>query len=140
MLGIISSRFWESFSSAMCCKSLVVVFGNNCLLQIGAAAKSSEGEGSSVAVDINKLMQGSLYQSCMQSSKRMNYKLAYVLIQKTQLKGCPNCACTRPHCCVISTCYQCAGTNLPTWLVIAFVLFLLFFMVIWLFFSLVIGI
>jgi hypothetical protein len=83
MLGTISSRFWDSLSSATCCKSLVVVFGNDSLLQIGAAAKSSEGDGSAVAVDINKLTQGSLYQNCMQSSKRMNYKLSYVLIQKT---------------------------------------------------------
>lgn len=73
------SRFWESLSTATCCKSLVVVFGNDCLLQIGAAAKSSERDGSAVLVDIIKLTQGSLYRSCMQSSKRMNYELAYVL-------------------------------------------------------------
>lgn len=67
------SRFWESLTTATCCKSLVVVYGNDCLLQIGVAAESSEGDGSIVAVDVNKLTQGSLYKSCMQSSKRMNY-------------------------------------------------------------------
>ncbi|KAF3339006.1 Protein COFACTOR ASSEMBLY OF COMPLEX C SUBUNIT B CCB4 [Carex littledalei] len=62
--------FWESLSTATCCKSLVVVYGNDCLLQIGVAAESSEGDGGIVAVDVNKLTQGSLYKSCMQSSKQ----------------------------------------------------------------------
>ncbi|KAJ1700319.1 hypothetical protein LUZ63_000098 [Rhynchospora breviuscula] len=62
--------FWESLSSATRCKSLVVVYENDCLLQIGAAAESSEGDGGIVVVDVNKVTQGSLYRSCMQSSKQ----------------------------------------------------------------------
>lgn len=90
MLGIICSRFWESLSTATCCKSLVVVFGNDWLLQIGAAAKSSEGDDSAAAVDINKLTQGSLYKSCMQSSKRMELQISLCINpKKHKTKGSP---------------------------------------------------
>lgn len=96
-------RFWESLSTATCCKSLVVVFGNECLLQIGAAAKSSERDESAVAVDINKLTQGSLYKSCMQSSKSMKYESSYLLNPKLNSR---RSSLTVPvsGCSVINTC------------------------------------
>ncbi|XP_058077345.1 protein COFACTOR ASSEMBLY OF COMPLEX C SUBUNIT B CCB4, chloroplastic isoform X2 [Magnolia sinica] len=61
---------WDSLSSATCCKSLVIVYGNNCLLQIGIAAESSTNFGDAVAVDATRLIQGSLYQGVMKSGKQ----------------------------------------------------------------------
>ncbi|GMH01645.1 hypothetical protein Nepgr_003484 [Nepenthes gracilis] len=46
--------------------SLVVVYDNNCILQIGMAAESSKC-GEAEAVDVAKLIQGSLYQGIMNS-------------------------------------------------------------------------
>ncbi|KAJ3704696.1 hypothetical protein LUZ61_008401 [Rhynchospora tenuis] len=82
--------FWESLSTATCCKSLVVVYGNDCLLQIGAAAESSEGDGGIVAVDVNKLTQGSLYRSCMQSSKQSYLANLSLYPGRTELPFLPN--------------------------------------------------
>ncbi|GMH01646.1 hypothetical protein Nepgr_003485 [Nepenthes gracilis] len=58
--------FWESLSAVTCCRSLVVVYDNNCILQIGMAAESSKC-GEAEAVDVAKLIQGSLYQGIMNS-------------------------------------------------------------------------
>ncbi|GMH01654.1 hypothetical protein Nepgr_003493 [Nepenthes gracilis] len=58
--------FWESLSAVTCCRSLVVVYDNNCILQIGVAAESSKC-GEAEAVDVAKLIQGSLYQGIMNS-------------------------------------------------------------------------
>uniref|UniRef100_A0A453D7Z8 Protein COFACTOR ASSEMBLY OF COMPLEX C SUBUNIT B CCB4, chloroplastic n=1 Tax=Aegilops tauschii subsp. strangulata TaxID=200361 RepID=A0A453D7Z8_AEGTS len=60
---------WDSLTAATCCKSLVVVYGGNCKLQIGVAAASPE-DGNAVNVDAQKFMQGSLYKSAMESKKR----------------------------------------------------------------------
>ncbi|KAJ3677254.1 hypothetical protein LUZ60_002978 [Juncus effusus] len=59
---------WDSLSKSTCCKSLVIVYGNDCHLQIGYMAESSQSNA--VAVDVNKLTQGSLYKNCIQSSKQ----------------------------------------------------------------------
>ncbi|XP_057448380.1 protein COFACTOR ASSEMBLY OF COMPLEX C SUBUNIT B CCB4, chloroplastic isoform X2 [Lotus japonicus] len=58
---------WESLSDITCCRSLVIVYESSCVLQIGFAAESSSGDGEAVSVDINKLIQGSVYQGVMKS-------------------------------------------------------------------------
>uniref|UniRef100_J3M234 CCB4 n=1 Tax=Oryza brachyantha TaxID=4533 RepID=J3M234_ORYBR len=60
---------WDSLTTATCCKSLVVVYGGNCVLQIGVAAGSPE-DGNAVMVDAQKFMEGSLYRSAMESKKQ----------------------------------------------------------------------
>jgi hypothetical protein len=62
-------RVWESLSDVTCCRSLIIVYDSQCILQIGFAAKSSIGD-EAVAVDANKLMQGSLYQGVIKSGAR----------------------------------------------------------------------
>ncbi|KAK8450007.1 hypothetical protein SEVIR_7G297800v4 [Setaria viridis] len=66
---------WDSLTTATCCKSLVVVYGGNCILQIGVAAGSPE-DGNALTVDTQKFIQGSLYKSAMESKKR-EYLLFY---------------------------------------------------------------
>lgn len=63
-------RVWESLSEVTCCRSLIVVYDSRCVLQIGFAAKSSIVDGESVAVDADKLMQGSLCQGVIKSGAR----------------------------------------------------------------------
>ncbi|KAI4328328.1 hypothetical protein L6164_020689 [Bauhinia variegata] len=58
---------WESLSDVTRCRSLVIVYDGSCVLQIGAMAESSNGNGEAVAVDANRLTQGSLYQGVMKS-------------------------------------------------------------------------
>lgn len=53
-----------------CCRSLVIVYDGRCILQIGFAAESSNGDGKAVSVDADKLMQGSLYRGVMKSGVR----------------------------------------------------------------------
>ncbi|KAG8066477.1 hypothetical protein GUJ93_ZPchr0004g38561 [Zizania palustris] len=60
---------WDSLTTATCCKSLVVVYGGNCVLQIGVAAGSAE-DGNAVTVDEQKFMQGYLYRNASESKKR----------------------------------------------------------------------
>ncbi|WVZ87456.1 hypothetical protein U9M48_034091 [Paspalum notatum var. saurae] len=60
---------WDSLTTATCCKSLVIVYGGNCLLQIGVAA-GSPADGNALNVDAQKFMQGSLYKSVMESKKQ----------------------------------------------------------------------
>ncbi|RCV35745.1 hypothetical protein SETIT_7G264600v2 [Setaria italica] len=60
---------WDSLTTATCCKSLVVVYGGNCILQIGVAAGSPE-DGNALTVDTQKFIQGSLYKSAMESKKQ----------------------------------------------------------------------
>ncbi|GAB4839889.1 Protein COFACTOR ASSEMBLY OF COMPLEX C SUBUNIT B ccb4, chloroplastic [Ancistrocladus abbreviatus] len=63
--------FWETLSAVTCCRSLVIVYDGNCMLQVGAAAESSEG-GDAIVVDAAKLIQGSLYEGIMKSGAQ-NY-------------------------------------------------------------------
>lgn len=63
------NRTWDSLTAATCCKSLVVVYGGNCILQIGVAAGSPEDD-IAVTVDAQKFTQGSLYTSAIESKKR----------------------------------------------------------------------
>ncbi|XP_072996050.1 protein COFACTOR ASSEMBLY OF COMPLEX C SUBUNIT B CCB4, chloroplastic isoform X2 [Typha latifolia] len=65
-----ASRAWKSLSAATCCKSLVVMHGGDCLLQIGIAAESPKEDGEAVDVDAHKLIQGSLYKSVMEAGKQ----------------------------------------------------------------------
>ncbi|PWZ37371.1 Protein COFACTOR ASSEMBLY OF COMPLEX C SUBUNIT B CCB4, chloroplastic [Zea mays] len=60
---------WDSLTTATCCKSLVIVYGGNCALQIGVAAGSPE-DGNALNVDVQKFIQGSLYKSAMESKKQ----------------------------------------------------------------------
>lgn len=60
---------WDSLTAATCCKSLVVVYGGNCILQIGVAAGSPEDD-IAVTVDAQKFTQGSLYTSAIESKKQ----------------------------------------------------------------------
>ncbi|XP_012440907.1 protein COFACTOR ASSEMBLY OF COMPLEX C SUBUNIT B CCB4, chloroplastic isoform X1 [Gossypium raimondii] len=57
---------WESLSAVTCCKSLVIVYDCQCIVQIGVAAKSLNID-EPFAVDAAKLMQGSLYQGVLKS-------------------------------------------------------------------------
>eukprot|EP00262_Sarcandra_glabra_P006524 TRINITY_DN1885_c0_g1_i1.p1 TRINITY_DN1885_c0_g1~~TRINITY_DN1885_c0_g1_i1.p1 ORF type:complete len:314 (+),score=45.02 TRINITY_DN1885_c0_g1_i1:22-942(+) len=58
---------WESLSVVTCCRSLIVVSGNICLLQIGVAAESSTNGRDAVVVNVANLIRGSLYQGVMKS-------------------------------------------------------------------------
>ncbi|XVF84857.1 hypothetical protein PTKIN_Ptkin17bG0073200 [Pterospermum kingtungense] len=57
---------WESLSTVTCCRSLVIVYECQCIVQIGVAAKSLN-DGEALAVDAAKLMQGSLCQGVLKS-------------------------------------------------------------------------
>lgn len=61
-------RAWESLSAVTCCRSLVVVYDCRCMLQIGVAAESINKEA--LAVDVAKLMEGSLYRAVIKSGSR----------------------------------------------------------------------
>ncbi|XP_010907612.1 protein COFACTOR ASSEMBLY OF COMPLEX C SUBUNIT B CCB4, chloroplastic isoform X1 [Elaeis guineensis] len=61
---------WESLSATTCCRSLVVVHGGYCLLQIGIAAESLTEVGEPVAVDVHKLIQSPVYRSVIESRKQ----------------------------------------------------------------------
>ncbi|KAG1327822.1 protein COFACTOR ASSEMBLY OF COMPLEX C SUBUNIT B CCB4, chloroplastic [Cocos nucifera] len=61
---------WESLSATTCCRSLVVVHGSYCLLQIGIAAESLTEVGEAVAVDVQKLIQSPVYRSVIESRKQ----------------------------------------------------------------------
>lgn len=63
-------RVWESLSTVTCCISLVIVHGNDCLLQIGVAAESSTNGVDAVLVDPTQLIQGSLCQGVAKSGTR----------------------------------------------------------------------
>ncbi|GJN01514.1 hypothetical protein PR202_ga18787 [Eleusine coracana subsp. coracana] len=67
-------RTWDSITTATCCKSLVVVYGGNCVLQIGVAAESTDGNA--ITVDVQKFIQGSLYTNAMESKKRECFLLS----------------------------------------------------------------
>ncbi|KAF7829406.1 protein COFACTOR ASSEMBLY OF COMPLEX C SUBUNIT B CCB4, chloroplastic [Senna tora] len=58
---------WESLLDVTCCRSLVIVYESSCVLQIGFAAESSNGDGEAIGVDAYKLMQGLLYQGVVKS-------------------------------------------------------------------------
>ncbi|KAK4842703.1 hypothetical protein QYF36_026377 [Acer negundo] len=60
---------WESLSTVTCCRSLVVIYDSNCILQIGMAAESGNDD-EYVTVDASKLMQGSVYQGVMRSGSQ----------------------------------------------------------------------
>lgn len=68
---------WESLSEVTCCRSLVIIYDSNCVLQVGFAAESSARNGEAVGVDTKKLMQGSLYQGVMKSGARMSVTTYY---------------------------------------------------------------
>ncbi|CAI0627614.1 unnamed protein product [Linum tenue] len=59
---------WESLSSVTCCRCLVVVYDGTCILQIGVAAESPDGEAQ--AVDAARLTEGSVYQGVMKSGSQ----------------------------------------------------------------------
>lgn len=66
--SVVSEIFWawESLSTVTCCRSLVVVYNCQCIVQIGVVAKS-QNDGEPLAVDAAKLMQGSLCQGVLKS-------------------------------------------------------------------------
>ncbi|XP_021747770.1 protein COFACTOR ASSEMBLY OF COMPLEX C SUBUNIT B CCB4, chloroplastic-like isoform X2 [Chenopodium quinoa] len=61
-----ASRFWQSLSAATCCRSLVVIYEESCICQIGVAAESLIS-GEAENVDAKKLIQGTLYRGIMKS-------------------------------------------------------------------------
>ncbi|WOL20302.1 protein COFACTOR ASSEMBLY OF COMPLEX C SUBUNIT B CCB4, chloroplastic [Canna indica] len=61
---------WESFSSVTCCRSLVVIYGDDCLLQIGVASESPNDCTVAMTVDVHNFLQGSLCRSAMGSGKQ----------------------------------------------------------------------
>ncbi|KAL4184882.1 hypothetical protein AMTRI_Chr10g227790 [Amborella trichopoda] len=69
-ISLLISRVWDSLEDVTCCKSLVIVYENKCLLQIGVAAKSSASDANAVFVDPSRLISGSLYQGVKKSGKQ----------------------------------------------------------------------
>ena len=67
---LLQFRVWESLSATTCCRSIVVMHGGYCLLQIGIAAESLTEVGQAVAVDVHKLIQTAVYRSVIESRKR----------------------------------------------------------------------
>uniref|UniRef100_A0A1D1Z3I8 Protein EFR3 n=2 Tax=Anthurium amnicola TaxID=1678845 RepID=A0A1D1Z3I8_9ARAE len=63
---------WASISNVTCCRSLVIVYKECCLLQIGIASKSCSNDGNPTCVDVLNLVEGSLYQNAILSGKQ-NY-------------------------------------------------------------------
>lgn len=49
---------------------MVIVYNKRCILQIGYAATLSSGTDDIIDVDVDKLMQGSLYQGLMKSKSQ----------------------------------------------------------------------
>ncbi|KVI05585.1 Protein of unknown function DUF2930 [Cynara cardunculus var. scolymus] len=63
-------RAWESLSAMTCSRSLVIVYDDICVLQIGCASAASSNEGEPLVVDADKLMQGSIYQGVVKSGSQ----------------------------------------------------------------------
>ncbi|XP_024990901.1 protein COFACTOR ASSEMBLY OF COMPLEX C SUBUNIT B CCB4, chloroplastic isoform X1 [Cynara cardunculus var. scolymus] len=61
---------WESLSAMTCSRSLVIVYDDICVLQIGCASAASSNEGEPLVVDADKLMQGSIYQGVVKSGSQ----------------------------------------------------------------------
>ncbi|KAK4373216.1 hypothetical protein RND71_008600 [Anisodus tanguticus] len=61
---------WNSLSDVTCCRSLVIVYDGKCILQIGFAAASFSNGSDPLAVDTNKLIEGSLYQGVLKSASQ----------------------------------------------------------------------
>ncbi|XP_047342719.1 protein COFACTOR ASSEMBLY OF COMPLEX C SUBUNIT B CCB4, chloroplastic [Impatiens glandulifera] len=61
---------WESLSVATCCRSLVIVYDEKFILQYGYASTSSSDNSEPIYVDVENLMQGSLYQSVLKSGSQ----------------------------------------------------------------------
>ncbi|KAM0987348.1 hypothetical protein ACFX13_011686 [Malus domestica] len=81
---------WESLSSVTCCRSLVIVYDGRCILQIGFAAESSNGDGKAADVDADKLMQGSLYRGVMKSGVQSYLANLYLYPGKSELPFLPS--------------------------------------------------
>ncbi|XP_021747209.1 protein COFACTOR ASSEMBLY OF COMPLEX C SUBUNIT B CCB4, chloroplastic-like isoform X1 [Chenopodium quinoa] len=58
--------FWQSLSAVTCCRSLVIIYEESCICQIGVAAESLIS-GEAENVDAKKLIQGTLYRGIMKS-------------------------------------------------------------------------
>ncbi|KAG0451411.1 hypothetical protein HPP92_026426 [Vanilla planifolia] len=78
---------WESLSTATCCRSFVVVYHEDCLLQIGSAARSVSGDV--VTVDVPKLINGSLYRGVIKSEKQSYLANLSLYPGKTELPFFP---------------------------------------------------
>ncbi|KAM7487367.1 hypothetical protein LguiB_024851 [Lonicera macranthoides] len=61
---------WESLSVATCCRSLIILYDNKCVLQVGFASVSLSSEGEAMNVDAKKLIQGSLCQGVTKSGSQ----------------------------------------------------------------------
>ncbi|EPS60415.1 hypothetical protein M569_14388, partial [Genlisea aurea] len=61
---------WDSLSNATCCRSLVVVYHSICIFQIGCAAKSLADEDEPLAVDADKLTEGSVCSTVIKSGSQ----------------------------------------------------------------------
>lgn len=61
---------WNSLSDVTCCRSLAIVYDGKCILQIGLAAASLSNGSDAVAVDTNKLIEGSLFQGVLKSASQ----------------------------------------------------------------------
>ncbi|KAL5722409.1 Protein COFACTOR ASSEMBLY OF COMPLEX C SUBUNIT B ccb4 [Ranunculus cassubicifolius] len=80
---------WESLSTVTCARSLVVVYQNRCILQIGISAESSTSMEDPMVVDATKLMQGSLYQGAMKSGAQSYLANLSLYPGKSQLPFLP---------------------------------------------------
>ncbi|XP_009592873.1 protein COFACTOR ASSEMBLY OF COMPLEX C SUBUNIT B CCB4, chloroplastic-like isoform X1 [Nicotiana tabacum] len=81
---------WDSLSDVTCCRSLVIVYDGKCILQIGFAAASSSNGSDAVAVDTNKLIEGSLYQGVLKSAPQSYLANLSLYPGKSQLPFLPS--------------------------------------------------
>ncbi|XP_009764076.1 protein COFACTOR ASSEMBLY OF COMPLEX C SUBUNIT B CCB4, chloroplastic isoform X2 [Nicotiana sylvestris] len=81
---------WDSLSAVTCCRSLVIVYDGKCILQIGFAAASSSNGSDAVAVDTNKMIEGSLYQGVLKSASQSYLANLSLYPGKSQLPFLPS--------------------------------------------------
>lgn len=71
-------RAWESLSDVTCCRSLVVIYDGIFILQIGFAKKKYANGSEAIVVDVDRLMQGSLYSGAVRSGSREIYTFKHL--------------------------------------------------------------
>ncbi|KAL6983857.1 hypothetical protein U1Q18_017231, partial [Sarracenia purpurea var. burkii] len=80
----------ESLSVATCCRSLVIVYDNQFILQTGFAAATSTNDWKTVPVDVHNLMRASLYQSVSKSGSQSYWENLSLYPGKSELPFLPS--------------------------------------------------
>ncbi|KAL6975007.1 hypothetical protein U1Q18_041047 [Sarracenia purpurea var. burkii] len=81
---------WESLSVATCCRSLVIVYDNQFILQTGFAAATSTNDWKTVPVDVHNLTRASLYQSVSKSGSQSYWANLSLYPGKSELPFLPS--------------------------------------------------